>query len=91
MFKRTRWFSVGLVVGAGSAAYGFVRLRESTSRLAPDRLAETMVGTARTVGRGVRRRGGQLSGSVGASWRDAVAEGRLAMAEAEAEILDGLP
>ena len=90
MLKRVRWFSMGMVAGVGATAYGFVRLRETTSRLAPDRVAETMVGTARTVGRGAWRTGGQLAGTVGEAWRDAVAEGRDAMAEAEAEILADL-
>jgi hypothetical protein len=90
MFKRARWFSVGVVVGAGSAMYGFVRLRETSGRLAPDRVAETMVGTARTVGRGARRTGGQLAGTVGLAWRDAVAESRDAIAEGEAQILADL-
>ena len=86
MFKRTRWFTVGVVTGVGTAAYGFVRLRESQSRLAPDRVAETVVGAARTVGNGARRAGGAAAGSVRTSLREAVAEGREAMADAEQRI-----
>ncbi len=86
MFKRTRWFTVGVVTGVGTAAYGFVRLRESQSRLAPDRVAETVVGAARTVGHGARRAGGAAAGSVRTSLREAVAEGREAMADAELRI-----
>ena len=65
--------------------YSFVRLRESRGRLTPDRVAETVVGTARTVG--PRRAAGRATVE---PWprrvRDAVAEGRDAMVEAEARI-----
>ncbi len=52
MFTRMRWFALGAAAGAGTAMYGFVRLRESRGRLAPDRVAETVVGSARTLGHG---------------------------------------
>jgi hypothetical protein len=86
MFKRVRWFGVGVVAGAGTAAYGFVRLRESRSRLAPDRVAETVVGAARTVGRSVGHGARKAGGAAAVSWREAVAEGRTAMADAEERI-----
>jgi hypothetical protein len=86
MLKRLRWFTVGVAAGAGTAMYGFVRLRESRGRLAPDRVAETVVGAARSVGGSARTAGDAL----GASLRDAFAEGRGAMAEAEQRIIADL-
>ncbi len=82
MFKRARWFTVGVVAGAGTTMYGYVRWRESTSRLAPDRVSETVVGAARVAGRRARVTGESVAGAV----REAVAEGREAMAEAEDRI-----
>jgi hypothetical protein len=101
MFKRTVWFTVGMVggavTGAGATAYGFVRWREARGALAPDRVADTLVSTARTVGASVgssARTVGSSSRAVRdsarANVRDAVAEGRLAMAEAESRIIDEL-
>ena len=86
MFKRVVWFSVGAVTGAGASVYGYVRLREARGRLAPDQVADTLVGTARTVGSGVR----SVGGTVGTSMREALAEGREAMADAEARIVADL-
>ncbi|MCX7620178.1 MAG: hypothetical protein N2037_04960 [Acidimicrobiales bacterium] len=77
MFKRLRWFALGAVTGALGAAYSYVRVRELRGKVAADRMAGTVVEVARNVG-------GAL--------RDAVAEGRAAMAEAETQIkaeLDG--
>ncbi len=82
MFKRVRWFTVGVVAGAGTTMYSYVRWRESRSRLAPDRLSETVVGAARVVGRQARVTGGSMSSAL----HEALAEGRDAMAEAEARI-----
>src|SRR5215831_15397042 len=94
MFKRTRWFTMGVatgvVVGAGGTMYGFVRFREAQGRLAPDRVAGTVVGAARTVGHGAWRAGGTVAGSMRLAVRDAVAEGREAMADAEQRITDDL-
>ena len=98
MLRRTRWFTIGavtgVVTGAGGAMYGFVRLREVQGRLAPDRVAGTVVGAARSVGKvGVRagvKAGVKAGGTVRAAVRDAVAEGRTAMADAEARITDDL-
>jgi len=94
MFKRTRWFTIGAmtgaVAGAGSMMYGYVRLREAQGRLAPDRVAGSVVGAARTVGHGAWRAGGTVAGSVRVAVRDAVAEGREAMADAEQRIVDDL-
>ncbi len=89
MLKRVRWFTVGVVAGAGTTMYSYVRWRESRSRLAPDQLSETVVGAARVVGRQARVTGGRARATgeaVSSAVRDAVAEGRDAMAEAEARI-----
>ncbi|HVN51008.1 MAG TPA: hypothetical protein VMT43_06220 [Acidimicrobiales bacterium] len=94
MFTRTRWFTIGAatgaVAGAGGVMYGFVRLREAQGRLAPDRVAGSVVGAARTVGHGAWRAGGTVVVSVRDAVRDAVAEGREAMADAEARIVEDL-
>jgi len=82
MLRRARWFTVGVVAGAGTTMYSYVRWRESRSRLAPDKVSESVVTAARAVGRRARDTGESLSGAV----RDALAEGRDAMAEAEAQI-----
>ncbi len=90
MFKRTIWFTVGAASGAGASVYAYVRLREERGRLAPDRVADTLVGTVRTVGRGART----VGLAVGDNVRAAVADGRLAMADAEDRItaeLEGRP
>ena len=83
MFKRVIWFSAGAASGAAASVYGYVRLREARGRLAPDRVADTLVGTARTLGSGAR----VVGGTVGTSVREAVAEGRAAMADAETRII----
>jgi hypothetical protein len=87
MFKRTVWFTVGAVTGAvtgaGASVYAYVRLREERGRLAPDRVADSLVDSARTVGRGARAVGSAVGGNV----RAAVAEGREAMAEANDRIV----
>ncbi|MGZ4728096.1 MAG: hypothetical protein ACXWB2_10300 [Acidimicrobiales bacterium] len=90
MFKRTIWFTVGAASGAGASVYAYVRLREERGRLAPDRVADTLVGTARTVGRGARTVGLVVGDNV----RAAVADGRSAMTEVEARItaeIEGRP
>jgi len=89
MLRRARWFAVGVVAGAGTTMYSYVRWRESRSRLAPDQLSETVVGAARVVGRRVRATGASARAtgdSLSTAVRDAVAEGRSAMAEAETRI-----
>lgn len=97
MFKRTVWFTVGavggVVTGTAATTYGFVRLREARGTLAPDRVAVTVVSTARSVGssaRAVGRSTRQVGASARASVIGAVAEGRLAMAEAELRIIEDL-
>jgi len=83
MFKRLIWFSAGAAGGAAASVYGYVRLREAKGRLAPDQVADTLVGSARSLGRGARLAGATM----GTSMREAVAEGRAAMADAETRII----
>jgi hypothetical protein len=73
--KRVFWFAAGAASGFGGAVYAYARVREVRGRFAADRLADTVsdavVGTARTFR---------------TTMREAVAEGRDAMHEAETEI-----
>jgi hypothetical protein len=73
--KRIFWFAAGAASGFAGAVYAYARVREVRGRFAADRLADTvsdaLVGTARSVRTTVR---------------EAVAEGRGAMEEAETTI-----
>jgi hypothetical protein len=73
--KRIFWFAAGVASGFGGAVYAYARVREVRGRFAADRLADTVsdavVGTAR---------------SVRTTMREAVAEGKGAMQEAETTI-----
>jgi hypothetical protein len=82
MLKRTRWFSVGAMAGAGAVMYTFVRWRETRDHFSPQGVAGTFVGSARSAGSGARR----AASSIGITMREAVSEGRTAMSEAEARI-----
>ncbi|MEZ5141887.1 MAG: hypothetical protein R2726_05125 [Acidimicrobiales bacterium] len=73
--KRVFWFVAGAASGAAGAMYAYVRVRDARGALAADRVADTVVDTARAV-----------TGSV----RDAVVAGRDAMREAEARIQSDL-
>ena len=73
--KRIFWFAAGAASGFAGAVYVYARVREVRGRFAADRLADTvsdaLVGTA---------------WSVRTTVREAVAEGRGAMEEAETTI-----
>lgn len=73
--KRMFWFAAGAVSGFGGAVYAYARVREVRGRFAADRLADTVSGAVVGSARSVR-----------ATMREAVAEGRDAMEEAETEI-----
>jgi hypothetical protein len=73
--KRTFWFTVGAVSGFGGAVYAYARVREVRGRFAADRLADNVSGAVVGTARSVR-----------ATVREAVAEGRDAMRDAETEI-----
>lgn len=71
MFKRTIWFSIGFVTGAGTAAYVYSMVREARGKVVADGMADTITDVARRVGTSVT---------------EAFAEGRDAMRDAEARI-----
>lgn len=71
MFKRTFWFSSGVVIGAGGTVWATVRLRRAAASVTPGGLADQALTRARRTGADVR---------------DAVAEGRLTMRETEAQL-----
>lgn len=77
--KRLFWFAAGAASGFTGAVYAYARVREVRGRFAADRVADTVadavVGTARSLRTTVR---------------EAVAEGRDAMAEAERRIVTDL-
>lgn len=71
MFKRTRWMVVGYAAGIGTSAYAAVKARQVARRYTPPEVAH------RAAERAV----------AGADRvRDALAEGRAAMREREAEL-----
>lgn len=71
MFKRTRWMVVGYAAGVGTSAYAAIKARQVARRYTPPEIAQ------RAADRAVA--GVDLV-------RDAVAEGRAAMREREAEL-----
>ncbi len=71
MFKRLFWLTVGMAIGFGTSFWIFRLVRDTLTRYAPEQVAENLASAA-------RRLGDDLS--------DALAEGRQAMREAEAEL-----
>jgi hypothetical protein len=71
LIRRLVWFTSGATAGVGGAMWVRRRLRHSVRRYAPERLQAEATASARRLGSGVR---------------DAVAEGRRAMREREAEL-----
>ncbi len=71
MFKRLFWLTVGMAIGFGTSFWIFRLVRDTLERYAPEQVAENLASAARRLGDDVR---------------DAVAEGRQAMREAEAEL-----
>ena len=71
MFKRAFWFSTGVATGAGGLVWANRRMKATLARYAPDRLGPDAAARAR-----------QLGGDV----RAALAEGRTAMRQREAEL-----
>jgi len=71
LFKRLFWLTVGMVIGFGTSFWIFRLVRDTLERYAPEQVAENLASAA-------RRLGDDLS--------VAVAEGRQAMREAEAEL-----
>ena len=71
MFRRLFWLCVGLAIGFGTSFWLFRLVRDTVARYTPEQIADN-------VGEVLRR--------VGTEVRSAVAEGREAMHEAEAEL-----
>ena len=71
MFKRLFWLTVGISIGFGTSYWTVRYVRRTISRYAPERLAEDATRLARTVGTDLKA---------------AVAEGRDAMRQREAEL-----
>jgi aspartate/methionine/tyrosine aminotransferase len=71
MFKRTRWMIVGYAAGIGTSAYAAVKARQAARRYTPPEIAHRAASRAVAGAERVR---------------DAVAEGRAAMTEREAEL-----
>lgn len=75
MFKRAFWLTVGAGIGAGSSMWANRWARTATERYTPVRVSAGLAGAALDATR-----------TAAATLREAVAEGRLAMHEREAEL-----
>jgi hypothetical protein len=71
MFKRTRWMVVGYAAGVGTSAWAAYKARQVAKRYTPPEIASRAADSALLAADRVR---------------DAVAEGRAAMTEREAEL-----
>ncbi|MGH9191636.1 MAG: hypothetical protein ACRDZ0_04075 [Acidimicrobiales bacterium] len=71
LIRRLVWFTSGATAGFGGAVWIRRRIRRTASRYAPEHLQAEATASVRRLGSGVR---------------DAVAEGRSAMREREAEL-----
>ena len=71
MFKRARWVATGFAAGVGTSLYGAYKARTLARRYTPPEIAQRAVAGASLAGGRVR---------------DAIAEGRAAMHEREAEL-----
>ncbi len=73
--KRVFWFAAGTATGLVASVWSYSRVREVRGRYEADQVADTLVAMGRLVGTSVR---------------EAVNEGRAAMADAERRIGDDL-
>ncbi len=71
MFKRTFWFTTGATAGFGGAMWIRRRVLRTVRRYTPDQVQADVTTSVRRLGTGLR---------------DAVTEGRSAMADREAEL-----
>ncbi len=83
MFKRTRWFTMGVVIGVGGAAVAYVRARDLARQHVPENAQDAAVRAVRLADRGVREATARTT-EVVADWRDAAAETRQVRRDAEA-------
>jgi len=74
VFKRIFWLTVGLAIGFGTSFWFFRLVRETMSRYAPEQVADNLADAARRLGTDLRA---------------AVAEGRAAARQTEAELRAG--
>lgn len=75
MFRRLFWLSVGAGFGFGSSFWVMRFVRETAARYAPERISADLTGAVKGLGSDLRL---------------AVADGRAAMREREAELRDGM-
>ncbi len=75
MFKRTFWFTVGSAAGLGSSFWVQRRVKRAAARFTPEGLQREVSGAARSVSTNVKA---------------AVAEGREAARDREAELTERL-
>lgn len=75
MFKRLFWLTMGLAVGFGTSLWLSRMVRETMARYAPERIGDDMAGALRALRTDVRT---------------ALAEGRQAMRQAEADLRDDI-
>ena len=71
MFKRLFWLTVGMAIGFGTSFWVYRLMRQTLERYRPERVAETVAQSVRAVRDDLRA---------------ALAEGREAMRQAEAEL-----
>lgn len=71
MFKRLLWLVTGMILGTGQTLWLMRRVRRTIDRVRPDRMGVTLGDGLSSLGRDVR---------------SAVAEGRVAMHEREAQL-----
>ena len=71
MFKRLFWLVIGVGFGFGVSFWVARFIKETVDRYSPERVSSDLAGAIRSFGTGIR---------------EAVAEGRRAMQEREAEI-----
>ena len=83
MFKRTRWFTMGVVVGVGGAAVAYVRARDLARQHVPENAQDAAARAVRLADRGVREVATRTGGVVN-EWRDTAVETRQVRREAEA-------
>ena len=76
MFRRLFWMFLGVGVGMGSSLWVTRRVKQVAARYTPERISSDMASSVRTLGRDVR-----LS----------IHDGRVAMAQREAELRADLP
>ncbi|HLH29382.1 MAG TPA: hypothetical protein VKW77_10720 [Acidimicrobiales bacterium] len=90
MPRRTFWLVTGVAIGAGSSMWAERRVRRTlkaaAARMQPDSLVATAGRGAQRAGLAAGRRARTGAATAGTRVREAVAEGRRAMARREEEL-----